>query len=171
MPELPEVETTRLGIVPHVTNKRVTLVNVRQPSLRWPVSEDLSQSLTGGVITDVKRRGKYLLFETQSGRMMVHLGMSGSLRIVDVKTPVEKHDHVDIVFDDGNLLRYKDPRRFGSIFWLRDTQGHDLIDNLGPEPLSDAFDGAYLYEQSRGKRVAVKLMIMNGQVEIGRAHV
>ena len=167
MPELPEVETTRLGIVPHVTHRQVVLVHVRQPSLRWPVSEDLSQSLTGSVITAVSRRGKYLLFETRSGRMMIHLGMSGSLRIVDAKTPIEKHDHVDIGFDDGYLLRYRDPRRFGSIFWLHDTQGHALIDKLGPEPLLDGFDGNYLYEQSRGKQVAVKLMIMNGEVVVG----
>ena len=123
--------------------------------------------LTGQVITSLDRRGKYLLFCTSSGRMMVHLGMSGSLRIARQSQPVKKHDHVDIVFSRETILRYHDPRRFGSIFWLPGQQGHKLIDDLGPEPFSDEFNADYLYEQSRKRKVAVKLFLMNSKVVVG----
>jgi formamidopyrimidine-DNA glycosylase len=167
MPELPEVETTRRGIEPHILGRRVTHVLVRQPKLRWPVSPELGQVLTGQVIRSVNRRGKYLLIGSDVGRVMIHLGMSGSLRILTAGTRVEKHDHVDIVFDDETLLRYHDPRRFGSIFWLSGLDEHTLIDNLGPEPLEDVFNADYLFIKSRNKKVAVKLLIMNSHIVVG----
>ncbi len=167
MPELPEVETTRRGIAPHVLNKTIRQVVVRQSSLRWPVSPELGQVLTGSAITDVTRRAKYLLFETPTGHMMVHLGMSGSLRITAPGTPLKKHDHVDIVFADDTCLRYHDPRRFGSIFWLPAGQSHELLHDLGPEPLTDEFDAAYLYERARGRKVSVKLFVMNARIVVG----
>ena len=167
MPELPEVETTRRGIEPHVLNKPIIQVLVRQASLRWPVSPELSQMLVGSRFSAVGRRAKYLLFESGTGRMMVHLGMSGSLRIATSDQPIRKHDHIDIVFEEGKILRYHDPRRFGSVFWLPDESGHSLLENLGPEPLSDEFDGDYLFKASRGRKVAVKLLVMNAQVVVG----
>ncbi len=171
MPELPEVETTRRGIEPHLVGKRVVQVVVRQPRLRWPVSEELVQCLTGARILSVTRRAKYLLIGTQSGKVMIHLGMSGSLRILAAAIPPEKHDHLDIVLDDDHLLRFKDPRRFGSIFWLPGGQDqvptHVLLDNLGPEPLLPEFNGDYLFQLSRKRRVAIKLLVMNGQVVVG----
>jgi formamidopyrimidine-DNA glycosylase len=167
MPELPEVETTRRGIEPHVIGKTITQVLVRQANLRWPVSPELSQVLTGDRIARVERRAKYLLFSATSGQMMIHLGMSGSLRIVKQSTELKKHDHIDIVFDDGSVLRYHDPRRFGSVFWLPEPGSHELLAELGPEPLSSDFDGQYLYERSRGRKVAVKLFVMNSKVVVG----
>ncbi len=181
MPELPEVETTRRGIEPHIVGKKVTQVVVRQPMLRWPVSEDLAQCLTGKTVISVGRRAKYLFVETRDGKVMIHLGMSGSLRILREFTPPGKHDHVDIGFDDGYLLRFRDPRRFGSIFWLpgivgsdnedagvkQSGTGHVLLDKLGPEPLSSEFNGHYLYKSARNRKVAVKLFIMNAQVVVG----
>ena len=167
MPELPEVETTRRGIEPHVTGKTVAQVLVRQPSLRWPVSPELSQALTGAVVDRIDRRGKYLLFRTGRGRMMVHLGMSGSLRIAEPGTQPRKHDHLDIAFSDSTLMRFHDPRRFGSVFWLPEGEGHELIDDLGPEPLGDRFDGEYLYAASRSRSTPVKTFIMNSKVVVG----
>lgn len=167
MPELPEVETTRRGIAPHVTGRRVVHVLVRQPALRWPVSDDLAQSLTGQLIESVDRRGKYLLFNTRSGRMMIHLGMSGSLRVLPGTTPPETHDHIDIGLADERILRYRDPRRFGSVFWLPDGESHSLLASLGPEPLNDSFDGRYLFERSRNRKAPVKTFIMDSHVVVG----
>ena len=167
MPELPEVETTRRGIEPHIVGKAIKTVIVRQANLRWPVSPELSQVMTGNRVHEIRRRAKYLLFGTNSGRMMVHLGMSGSLRITNGSSALKKHDHIDIIFDDGTVLRYHDPRRFGSVFWIPEGDSHDLINSLGPEPLSDEFDGRYLYELSRGRKVAIKLFIMNSKVVVG----
>ena len=171
MPELPEVETTRRGIEPHIVGRKVVSVVVRQPLLRWPVSEDLAQCLTGTTIVSVTRRAKYLFIETISGKVMIHLGMSGSLRIISESVPLEKHDHVDIVFDDGHLLRFRDPRRFGSIFWLPGSKDsgseHILLDNLGPEPLSSEFCGEYLHDRSGQRRIAVKMFIMNARIVVG----
>ena len=167
MPELPEVETTRRGISPHVIGKKVSWVDIRQDQLRWPVSPGLAQHLAGLIIRDVDRRAKYLLFITDHGRLMMHLGMSGSLRIMSRTVEPGKHDHVDIGFDDGSVLRYRDPRRFGSMFWLQDGDSHTLLDNLGPEPLSDEFNGHYLYQQSRQRRTAVKMFLMNSRIVVG----
>ena len=116
MPELPEVETTRAGIEPHIRDQRITAVHIREHQLRWPISPDLGQNITCKVVREVKRRAKYLLLDTRQGQIMMHLGMSGSLRILAQDTPAQTHDHVDFVFSNGKLLRYRDPRKFGSIF-------------------------------------------------------
>lgn len=167
MPELPEVETTRQGIHPHVVGNFFSSVLVRQPGLRWPVSPELSQMLTGTAVTDIDRRGKYLLFQTDQGRMMIHLGMSGSLRISPPGSEPRKHDHIDFVIDSGDVLRFHDPRRFGSVFWLPGGEGHELIDDLGPEPLGDEFDADYLFRVSRKRKTPIKNFIMNSRVVVG----
>jgi formamidopyrimidine-DNA glycosylase len=167
MPELPEVETTRRGIAPHVTGQRVTRVIVRNPNLRWPVTRRLAGELTGQVIRRVQRRAKYLLLETEEGTAILHLGMSGSLKLVTASAPAMKHDHVDIVFGK-TALRLTDPRRFGSLHWTRRPAAqHRLIAALGCEPLGDDFSGDYLYTQSRGRTVAVKPFIMNSHIVVG----
>ncbi len=168
MPELPEVETTRAGIAPHVTGRRVAGVIVRQPKLRWPVSPALKTALPGQTIHDVRRRAKYLLFSTDTGHVCLHLGMSGRLRFVPADTPPARHDHVDIVLDNGWAIRYNDARRFGSIFWLTgDVDAFSLLAALGPEPLADDFDGAWLHARSRGRRAPVKAFIMDSRTVVG----
>ena len=167
MPELPEVETTRRGISPHISGRCVSGVIVRNPNLRWPVSRRLAAELTGQIITAVERRAKYLLLRTGRGTAIIHLGMSGSLRIVDPESTPGKHDHVDILFQD-RALRLTDPRRFGSLHWTRrPPEEHRLLRDLGPEPLGPAFSGDYLYRVSRGRKVAVKQFIMNSHVVVG----
>lgn len=167
MPELPEVETTCRGIAPHITGKRVTRVIVRNPNLRWPVSARLDKELSGQTINSVARRAKYLLLQADAGTAILHLGMSGSLRLVKATTPVEKHDHVDIVFNKL-ALRLTDPRRFGSLHWTRRSpEQHRLISNLGCEPLGGEFSGDYLYQCSRGRKVAIKQFIMNSHIVVG----
>lgn len=168
MPELPEVETTRRGIAPHIGGKTVTRILVREPRLRWPVPRRLAREITGQTITAVGRRGKYLLLVTDAGTAILHLGMSGSLRIIDAATPADKHDHVDIVFDDHRALRLTDPRRFGALLWTRrPPEQHRLLRDLGPEPLGEALTGAYLYAASRGRKVAIKNLIMNSHIVVG----
>ncbi len=165
MPELPEVETTRRGIEPHVVGKRVTGVVVRQPRLRWPVPETIKRLLPGQQITAVERRAKYLLLRTATHCVIIHLGMSGSLRILTApgETP-GPHDHFDLVFDDGSLLRLRDPRRFGAVLWSRqDPLEHPRLRNAGLEPLSAAFDGAYLYRHARRRKQNVKALIMDSR--------
>ena len=166
MPELPEVETTCRGIAPHIVGRTVREVIVREPRLRWPVPSKLHQLMSGARFVSVNRRAKYLLLTTERGIVMVHLGMSGSLRIMPADTPPLFHDHVDVVLDDGRCPRYHDPRRFGSFHWLESEQ-HPLLDDLGPEPLSETLSGAYLYERSRGRRIPVKQFIMDGKVVVG----
>jgi len=167
MPELPEVETTRRGISPHISGMSVSGVIVRNPNLRWPVSRRLAAELTGQTVTAVERRAKYLLLRTGRGTLLIHLGMSGSLRIVDPDRAPGKHDHVDILFQD-RALRLTDPRRFGSLHWTRrQPEAHRLLRDLGPEPLGPAFSGDYLYQVSRGRRIAVKQFIMNSHVVVG----
>jgi len=168
MPELPEVETTRAGIEPHVRGQRVRTVIVRHAQLRWPVTPTLARVLPGQVIHAVRRRAKYLLFEADSGHVCLHLGMSGRLRIVPADTPVVAHDHVDIVLDNDWAMRFNDARRFGSLFWLDEPpERFSLLAHLGPEPLGDAFDGDWLYALSRGRRASVKSFIMNSAVVVG----
>lgn len=167
MPELPEVETSRRGIAPWVLNHEVRGVVVRDRRLRWPVPGDIDRLLPGQVIRSLSRRAKYLLFETSAGTAMLHLGMSGSLRIIDATEPAGKHDHVDIVFDSGKALRFRDPRRFGSLLWTRDPRQHNLLRDLGPEPLSPDFDGDYLWQKARGRRVTIKQFIMSSSVVVG----
>lgn len=168
MPELPEVETTRRGIIPHIIKQKIQLVIVRQPKLRWPVPENLPQLIANAILLTIERRAKYLLFEFETGYVLMHLGMSGSLRIVDANTPAEKHDHLDFVFHNNKTLRLTDPRRFGAVLWLgKSPFRHTLLYKLGPEPFSDEFDGNYLHQLSRGRKLAVKQFIMNQQVVAG----
>ena len=168
MPELPEVETTRAGIEPHVRGQTVRTVVVRQPQLRWPVSPELAAVLPGQAIHTVHRRAKYLLFETDTGHVCLHLGMSGRLRIVPADTPVATHDHLDIVLENDWAIRFNDTRRFGSVFWLEGApETFSLLAHLGPEPLGDAFDGDWLYARSRGKRASVKTFIMDSATVVG----
>ena len=167
MPELPEVETTRRGIAPHLEGRRVTRLIVRDRRLRWPIPEDLAIQIEGQLFERIDRRAKYLLMRIGGGTLIGHLGMSGSLRIVPAGTPAGKHDHVDIELDSGMVLRYTDPRRFGALLWARADEPHALLGKLGPEPLSDAFDGERLYQLSRGKSMAIKPFIMDNAVVVG----
>jgi formamidopyrimidine-DNA glycosylase len=168
MPELPEVETTRRGIAPHIEGKRVSDVIVRHHQLRWPVPSGLRAKLAGHKVNAVSRRAKYLLLGFDHGTLILHLGMSGSLRIIDDTLPAEKHDHLDILFEHGKALRLTDPRRFGCVLWTRnDAQQHALLAELGPEPLSDAFCGEYLFRRSRGRKGTIKQFIMEGRIVVG----
>ena len=169
MPELPEVETTRRGIAPHVTGREVRAVVVRDARLRWPVpTARLQRELVGQRVEDVARRGKYLLLTTSAGTLILHLGMSGSLRLVRAEEPPQKHDHVDIVLDNGQCLRLRDPRRFGAVLWTtRAAERHSLLTSLGPEPLDDDFNGDTLYQRSRGRRIAIKAFIMDSKRVVG----
>ncbi len=167
MPELPEVETTRRGIEPHLLGQRVDRVLVRDRRLRWPVPEDLDVRLSGQRIEAVERRAKYLLIKAETGTLIVHLGMSGSLRLVEAAQPVGKHDHVDILLESGQALRYTDPRRFGAMLWSEEALAHVLLASLGPEPLGEDFDGDRLYRLSRGRSMAVKPFIMDNAVVVG----
>jgi formamidopyrimidine-DNA glycosylase len=167
MPELPEVETSRRGISPYLVGERIDDIVIRDRRLRWPVSTDVDEGLTGATVTSVDRRAKYLLINTSDGTAIMHLGMSGSVFIVDRDTPAGVHDHFDFNLQSGKSLRYRDPRRFGSLHWTDDAARHWLIRDLGPEPLGDSFSGDYLWSRSRGRRVAVKQFIMNAGVVVG----
>lgn len=167
MPELPEVETTRRGIQAAVEGHRVTAVTVLEPRLRWPVPAELAE-LRGQRITAISRRGKYLLLHTRAGVALVHLGMSGSLRLVQPGTPRRTHDHIELALDSGWLLRFHDPRRFGCFLWLKTPpDAHPLLADLGPEPLGDGFDGHHLFLRSRGRSAPVKAFIMDSHVVVG----
>lgn len=167
MPELPEVETSRRGIEPHIIDTAITRVVIRNRRLRWPISKNFARNLTGCTVTSVGRRAKYLLMNTENGSAILHLGMSGSLFIVDRATPAGVHDHFDIEFDSGKTLRFRDPRRFGSLHWSVDPLNHKLLRDLGPEPLGREFTGEYLWRTSRGRRVSIKQFIMNARVVVG----
>jgi formamidopyrimidine-DNA glycosylase len=167
MPELPEVETTRRGIAPHVEGRRVERVVVRERRLRWPIPEELDARLSGQRILRIERRAKYLLLQAESGTLIAHLGMSGSLRLVPSGQPALKHEHVDIELESGLSLRYTDPRRFGALLWTQAPDQHELLRHLGPEPLTEAFDGERLYRLSRGRSMAVKPFIMDNAVVVG----
>ena len=168
MPELPEVETTRRGIETHIENNKVSKVILRRKTLRWPITPALSKDLPGETIQSVSRRGKYLLLATQKGCLLIHLGMSGSLRIVESSRAAAKHDHVDVVFANNKVLRYTDPRRFGCILWETEPiEAHPLLASLGPEPLEDNFHTDYLFKKSRRRNVAVKTFIMDSKVVVG----
>jgi formamidopyrimidine-DNA glycosylase len=187
MPELPEVETTLRGLAPHLTGQHVADVVIRHPHLRWPVPKNLPKLLRGQVIRSLRRRAKYLLLEFEHGTLILHLGMSGSLRILPDGTPAapargtpagapllrsappaDKHDHFDLVLDNGKLMRLRDPRRFGAVLWHEgDVSQHPLLRNLGPEPLEKEFDAAHLYRATRNRRAAIKLVIMDSRVVAG----
>lgn len=168
MPELPEVETTRRGIAPHLIGNTIRRVVVRERKLRWPVPRALERGLAGATVHAVERRAKYLLIHAGAGTAIVHLGMSGSLRVLPGSMPPFAHDHVDLELDGGQVLRYTDPRRFGCWLWTRrDPLAHTLLRDLGPEPLGDGFDGALLHATSRGRRAPVKAFIMDGHIVVG----
>lgn len=168
MPELPEVETTRIGITPYVIGKIIEKIIVRQANLRWPVPTYLDKKLCGQTIHKLDRRAKYLLFHAGQGCLIMHLGMSGSLRILSQQICAEKHDHVDLILSSGNVLRYRDPRRFGCVLWSdEDPLKHSLLKHLGPEPLDLQFDLDYLFKQSRSRKVAVKNLIMDSRIVAG----
>jgi len=168
MPELPEVETTKRGIAPHIVGKTIENVLVRQRQLRWLIADNFEQNLCGQLIQNVERRAKYLLIHTQDGVLIVHLGMSGNLRIVPAHAPVNLHDHVDIIFDENTALRFNDQRRFGAMIWATgEVLKHPLLRELGVEPLTDDFTSALLFQLSRRKRVPIKTFLMNGKVVVG----
>jgi formamidopyrimidine-DNA glycosylase len=168
MPELPEVETICRGIAPHIIGQTINQVLVRQPKLRWPVSKTLAVDLAGLTIRSVTRRAKYLLLVTNGGTLLVHLGMSGSLRIVTTEQEAAKHDHLDIFFTNGTVLRYNDPRRFGAVLWTKEAAiDHKLLKDLGVEPLSEACNGELLFQLSRKRKVPIKSFIMNSHIIVG----
>lgn len=167
MPELPEVETTRRGIAPHIIGKHLQTAVVRHTGLRWPV-EELDRLMAGQRLSAIDRRGKYLLFRFERGVLLGHLGMSGSLRILSQPQAPGAHDHIDLVFDNGTLLRYTDPRRFGAMLWTTlPVEEHTLLAHLGPEPLEDSFSGDYIYQRSRKRSQAIKTFIMDSKVVVG----
>jgi formamidopyrimidine-DNA glycosylase len=174
MPELPEVETTRRGLLPHVQGQRIKRVIVRDTRLRWPVPKSFAQDLSGRIVHDVTRRGKYLLWDCRDesaaggGFVLSHLGMSGTLRVIEPSQAAQKHDHLDFKFDHGATIRFNDPRRFGAMLWIAGREAHHpLLDLLGPEPLNDTFDGAHLFAASRNRSLSVKEFIMNSHIVVG----
>lgn len=168
MPELPEVETTRRGIEPHISGKIISKIIIRQRSLRWPIPSKIKTILPGLKVDSVTRRAKYLLLSTSAGTLIIHLGMSGSMRVIDAKKPTKKHDHVDIILENGKCLRYNDPRRFGCMLWEEhDPMKHQLLIKLGPEPLETTFSNKYLHDQAKNKKVNIKQLIMNSHIVVG----
>jgi formamidopyrimidine-DNA glycosylase len=168
MPELPEVETVCRGVAPYITGRSIQQVVIRQSKLRWPVSENLNNIVSGLAIQSVSRRAKYLLFTTDKGILLIHLGMSGSLRIVTSQQAIKTHDHIDFVFADNIILRYNDPRRFGAVLWTTEPIAeHKLLKDLGPEPLLADFTGEYLHVRAKNRKVPVKSFIMDSYVVVG----
>jgi len=168
MPELPEVETTRCGITPHIKGKKISQVTIRHYTLRWPIPNDLASTLSGQTVHTIKRRAKYLLFQCDSGSLIIHLGMSGHLQIVSESDSIAKHSHLDIQLEDDVILRFTDPRRFGAVLWTSEAiEDHPLLNHLGPEPLSNDFSADYLYKITRQRRTTIKTFIMNGQHVVG----
>jgi formamidopyrimidine-DNA glycosylase len=167
MPELPEVETTRRGLAPHLAGRAITAVVQRRAGLRWPFAPELRTLLPGRRIDAVRRRAKYLLLDTDAGSALLHLGMSGSLRVLPQDLVPGLHDHLDLVLDSGGVLRFNDPRRFGCALWQPPGQTHPLLRALGPEPLSDDFDGDWLFARSRGRSAPVKAFLMDQRIVVG----
>ena len=167
MPELPEVETSCRGIAPYIENKRVNNLVIRNAKLRWPVSSCMPGWVKKQRLVQVKRRAKYLLLHFEKGHLVIHLGMSGSLRILTSAQPAGKHDHIDLCFEQGYVLRYNDPRRFGFWLWHSQPETKKLFSQLGPEPLSQDFNVNYLYKASRGRKTAIKNLIMDNKVVVG----
>lgn len=167
MPELPEVETTRRGIEPYLLNQRVARLDIHDKRLRWPVTDDIN-ALQGATVTSVDRRGKYILIKVDAGTAIIHLGMSGSLRVCTHQEPRRKHDHFEITTSAGNIIRFHDPRRFGCLLWqASDSSEHELLSKLGPEPLDDEFNSDYLFRATRKRQVAIKNLIMNSRIVVG----
>ncbi len=167
MPELPEVETTRRGIAPHLEGRLIRRVVLRRADLRWPIPDEISTRLPGQRVEGIARRAKYLLLNTPAGSALMHLGMSGSLRVLPEGVPALRHDHFDITLDSGSMLRFTDPRRFGSLLWQEPGATHPLLAHLGPEPLAEEFGNHHLWHRSRGRQAAVKSFIMDGRIVVG----
>jgi formamidopyrimidine-DNA glycosylase len=168
MPELPEVETTLRGLTPHLSGQRIRQVTIRNAHLRWPIPGNLPGILRDQTIQSLQRRAKYLLLQCDSGTLILHLGMSGSLRILPANTAPEKHDHFDLILHNGMLMRLRDPRRFGAVLWNEgDIAQHTLLAKLGPEPLLEDFNGPYLYTATRKRSAAIKQVIMDSHVVVG----
>ena len=168
MPELPEVETALRGLMPHLLGREIRTLMVRERRLRLPVAEGMEAKVANNTISGMRRRGKYLLLELEDGVLLLHLGMSGGLRILPATSPPGKHDHLDLILENGQCLRMRDPRRFGLFLWTEyPPDDHPLLRNLGPEPLDDGFDGDYLFTRSRGRRQAIKPFIMDPKVVVG----
>ena len=168
MPELPEVETTRLGISPHIEGQVVSNVVIRNRNLRWPIPSSIKKSLPKQTLLTVSRRGKYLLLRFPKGHLLIHLGMSGSLQVLDHHTEPRKHDHFDLIFDNNKCLRFHDPRRFGSVLWTSEAPlGHKLLKDLGPEPLDKDFNAKYLWQLARKRKVNIKQFIMDSHNVVG----
>jgi formamidopyrimidine-DNA glycosylase len=168
MPELPEVETTRRGVEPHVVGRRIVALAVHEPRLRWRVPDSVATDVKGQVVREAGRRAKYLLFKLEAGTLLLHLGMSGSLRVLPSDTPRITHDHFDLLLDSGVTLRFNDPRRFGSLHYTTaDPAEHPLLAHLAPEPLDDAFTADYLWRITRKRKVAIKQLLMNSTLVVG----
>lgn len=168
MPELPEVETTKRGISAALVGHRVAKAAVRDRRLRWPIAANFESAVLGQTVRSVERRAKYILVGFDHGSLILHLGMSGSLRLVRPGTPPRAHDHWDLELDSGWVLRFHDPRRFGSLHWTEgNPDAHPLLAKLAPEPLSDAFDATYLYRATRKRSVAIKQLLMNSSIVVG----
>ena len=165
MPELPEVETTKNGLAKLLTNKSITKVEIRNPNLRWRLDDSIKFNLNNQTLRYLSRRGKYIIFNLDKGYLMIHLGMSGKINVVDINEPIKKHDHFLLYFDK-KVMRFNDPRRFGSIFYLENLE-HKLLNSLGVEPLEDSFHENYLYEKSRNKTQNVKAFIMDSKIIVG----
>lgn len=166
MPELPEVETTCRGIAPYLRGAKIRRVVVRQPQLRWPVPAEV-MALQEMPVVAVRRRAKFVLIDLAAGQLLIHLGMSGSLRVLPESTPAGKHDHVDVLLDSGKLLRLNDPRRFGAVLWSDQADSHPLLGHLGPEPLEPGFDGDWLTRRAAGRKQSVKTFIMDNRTVVG----
>ena len=167
MPELPEVESTRLGLDAQVRGCRIAGITLRRPDLRWPIPSELPALLTGQSILEVRRRAKYLLLDVPSGSALIHLGMSACLRVLPLAVPPGRHDHVDIVLDSGQVMRFTDPRRFGCLLWQPKGEIHQLLRNLGPEPLSTEFTGDHLFKCSRKRTASIKTFLMDQEIVVG----
>jgi len=168
VPELPEVETTRRGLEPHLKDRRIEKIAIRDRRLRWPIPRGLEKRATGSVIHNVERRGKYLLIKCDNGWLIVHLGMSGRLRVLPQATPPSKHDHFDLVLSSGAVVRFTDPRRFGALLWTSgDPARHPLLRNMAPEPLEPSFNAQWLHARTRKRDIAIKLALMNNEIVTG----
>lgn len=167
MPELPEVETTRRGLAPHLEGRRIETVRLRRPDLRWPIAPEITTLLPGQRIQSIERRAKYLLLHTAAGSALIHLGMSGALRVLDPRVPAGAHDHYELLLDSGRALRYTDPRRFGCLLWQVPGTLHALLAGLGPEPLGPDFDGDHLWRRARDRQAPVKVFLMDQAVVVG----
>jgi len=168
MPELPEVETTLRGIEPHIAHQTITNIVIRNPHLRWPVPTNLPRKARGKKLLQLTRRGKYILFHIDTGTIILHLGMSGRVRVLSKPEAPKKHDHIDICFSNNHYLRFTDPRRFGALLWTEENPDlHPLLAHIGPEPLTPAFNASYLHDRAKNKKVGVKSYIMDGKIVAG----